>query len=172
MFTIANITGIVHQLLWKHGRPNKRAIFTCLGLGIGGLILLGPTACDDHSASNESSVTTTDGNGDAAQIDQRLVGRWRHTDAYVSGDFSAAIDLWFILKADGAYESFKGSVAAGNSDTSLVNGGHGDVAKGKWRTESKILYTAAESSDDWQRQGTYFVDEGRFMVNKVVWERQ
>ncbi len=172
MFTIANISSITHRLFWKNGRANKRAIFTCLGLGIGGLILLGPTACDDHSASSEYSANASDGANDSAQIDQRLVGRWRHTDAYVSGDFSAAIDLWFVLNADGTYESFKGGVAAGNSDTSLVNGGHGDVAKGKWRTESKILFTAAEGSDDWQRQGTYFVDEGRFMVNKVVWERQ
>jgi hypothetical protein len=149
----------------------KRAISTGIGLAIGGLILLGPMACEEHSGSVPSIVAAGDDSNNA-EIDQRLVGRWRHTDAYVSGDFSAAIDLWFILKSDGTYEYVKGAAAAGNSDTSLVNGGQGNVTKGKWRAESKILYTSAEGSSEWQPAGRYLVDDGRFMVNKVVWQRQ
>src|SRR5690349_18457614 len=149
----------------------KRAFYTCIGLAIGGLILLGPMACEEHSDST-AAVAAGDDSSNSANLDQRLVGRWRHTDAYVSGSFTAAVDLWFILKSDGTYEYFKGAAAAGNSDTSLVNAGQGNVAKGKWRAESKILYTSADGSDQWQPAGRYLVDDGRFMINKVVWERQ
>jgi len=141
---------------------NKRLGLAAFGLG---LILLGLTGCDDVSASGESAQVD-------ASVDQRLVGRWRHTDTYVSGDFSAAIDLWFVLNPDGTYEYFKGAVAAGGSHSSLVSGGRGDVLKGKWRTESKVLFTCPEGEGGFQQAGKYFVDEGRFMVNKVVWERQ
>ena len=150
----------------------KRAIYTCIGLAIGGLILLGPMACEEHSGSVPSLAAAGDDSSSASDIDQRLVGRWRHTDAYVSGDFTAAVDLWFILKSDGTYEYFKGAAAAGDSGTSLVNGGQGNAAKGKWRAESKILYTSAEGSSEWQPAGRYLVDDGRFMVNRVVWQRQ
>ena len=150
---------------------SKRTLYACMGLAIGGLILLGPMACDDHSGPVASLSAGIDDSASAA-LDTRLVGRWRHTDTYVSGSFTAAIDLWFILKADGTYEYSKGSVAAGDSDTSLVNGGHGDVARGKWRAESKILYTCAEGSSEWRPVGRYLVDDGRFMLGKVMWERQ
>jgi hypothetical protein len=140
---------------------NKSVLFICLTLGIG---LISSAGCDESSVASESAQ-------DDPQVDQRLVGKWRHTDTYVSGDFSAAIDLWFVLNSDRTYEYFKGSVAAGNSDSFVANGGHGDVTRGKWRTESKVLYTCPEGSEQWREAGKYFVDEGRFMVNKVVWER-
>jgi len=150
----------------------KRAIYTCIGLAIGGLVLLGPTACDEHSGSVAPSLAGAGDDSGCTDIDQRLVGRWRHTDAYVSGDFTTAVDLWFILKSDGTYEYFKGASAAGNSDASIVNAGRANVAKGKWRAESKLLYTSTEGSSEWQPAGRYLVDDGRFMVNKVVWQRQ
>jgi hypothetical protein len=151
----------------------KRTIYTCIGLLMGGMILLGPTACEEHSGSSPSiSAAADDSNSSAASIDSRLIGRWRHTDTYVSGQFTAATDRWFVLNADGTYEYFKGKSAAGNAATTMVNSAAGDVAKGKWRAESKILYTCADGSDQWQAAGRYLIDEGRFMVNKVVWERQ
>jgi len=151
---------------------NKRAIYACLGLAIGGLILLGPTACEEHSSSSSAISASGDDSPNAENLDQRLVGRWRHTDTYVSGDFSAAMDLWFTLQSDGTYEYFKGAAAAANAETSLVNSAQGNVERGKWRAESKILYTSADGSGQWQPVGRYLVDDGRFMVNKVVWERR
>jgi hypothetical protein len=150
---------------------DRRALYTCIGLALGGLILLGPTACEEHSGSS-ASISAASDDSNASVIDSRLIGRWRHTDTYVSGEFTAVVDRWFVLNADGTYEYFKGKAAAGNADTSMINGGGGDIAKGKWRAESKILYTSAEGSNEWQPAGRYLVDDGRFMVNRVVWERQ
>src|SRR3954469_4474024 len=121
---------------------NKAACLSILGMG---LFLLASAGCDESSVASESA-------SDDAPIDQRLVGRWRHTGTYVSGDFTAAMDLWFVLNADGTFEYFKGGVAAGNSSSSLVNSGQGDVMRGKWRAESKTLFTRAEGSD-WRETG-------------------
>ena len=129
-----------------------------------GLILLASAGCDQSSIASEAQ--------DDLKLDPRLVGRWRHTDAYVSGNFSAAIDEWLILDADGTYEYFKGGVAAGDCDSSLADDGHGDITTGKWSTESRILFTCPKGAGEWQQAGNYLADDGRFMLNKVVWERQ
>ena len=112
-----------------------------------------------------------------AELDPQLVGRWRFTSTYVSGEFSAASDTWFILSGDGTYAYGGGKVGAGDASASAVTG-DGDFERGRWRAEDRILYLATgDAGAPWQRLGRYYADGERMMLtydngNKKVWERQ
>jgi hypothetical protein len=142
-----------------------------------GFAMLGLAGCDQGESTDSSPAMDTSSGQTAAvpaagqEMDQRLIGRWRRTQTYTSGQFTAAVDFFMNLKADGTYESYRGSAAAGGADSTMVSG-KGNVNTGTWKTERKVLYTSAAGTGAWGREGPYLVDAGHLMINKVVWERQ
>jgi hypothetical protein len=112
----------------------------------------------------------------SAQLDQRLVGRWLYTHTYVSGDFTAASDTWFILNADGTYQYGGGRAAAGGAGSSMVTD-RANMETGRWRAEDKTLYAMPEGSSEWSVVGTYMVDDNNFLLKsggggKRIFSRQ
>jgi hypothetical protein len=112
----------------------------------------------------------------AANIDQRLVGRWLNTETYVSGDVSFATDTWFILNADGTYEYGHKKTAGGGMAGSIV-GERGDAETGHWRAEDKQLLLRDPSTGNWTPVARYALDGGTMMLtygngNKKIWYRQ
>ena len=109
-------------------------------------------------------------------LDQRLVGRWRNTQTYVSGDFTAATDTWFILNADGTYEYGHAKTGAGGMSGSMVTD-RSDAETGQWRAEDKQLLLRGSSSNEWTNVARYYIDRDTLMLvygngNKKVWYRQ
>lgn len=112
----------------------------------------------------------------SANLDQQLVGRWRNTETYVSGDFSAATDTWLILNADGTFEYGHGKTGAGGAAGSVVSG-RGDATTGKWRSQDKMLMYQETGSSGWETFARYYVEGDTMMLtygngNKKIWNRQ
>ncbi len=131
------------------------------------------SAC--HSESSHGSHRDDRDQAEEAteDIDRRLVGAWRHTDAYASGDFTAAVDDRLWLAEDGAYRE-GGAAAAGDSGSSLVDREE-DRADGAWKCEDKILYLKPEGGD-WIAVARYSVDESHLLLrysngSQKIWER-
>ena len=112
----------------------------------------------------------------SVHLDAQLVGRWRYTSTYVSGDFSAASDTWLILNPDGTFEYGYGRVGAGGSSASIVTD-RGDAETGKWRIENRVLMYQDSGSTTWQPFARYYVEGNSMMLTydngkRQVWERQ
>jgi hypothetical protein len=106
-------------------------------------------------------------------IDERLVGTWRFTEAYVSGDFSVATDFLLQFNEDGTMYATDGRSAGGDANSSIVSGDP-DVHEAQWKTENKTLYV--NDGTGWQAYASYFAEEYRMMLTynngkKQVWER-
>lgn len=106
----------------------------------------------------------------AAGGDPQLVGRWRHTDTYVSGDFSAATDKFLTILPDGSYRIGEGTFAGGTGDVSGVSSG-GDVVTGRWRTQGNIIYIQ-EGGSGWEPYARYYIERGTLMFTFANGKRQ
>jgi hypothetical protein len=123
--------------------------------------------------SGLSHVTVVDG-VDASKLDRALIGLWRYTDTYVSGEYSFATDYFIQFNANGAVYLTDGRTAGGGMTSSLDTGA-GDIHEGIWKTENKTLWTS-DGKGEWHPYAKYYVD-GRSMMltynngKKQVWER-
>jgi hypothetical protein len=159
----------------KGKRPSKWVVLSWSIVAILGVRMLGvmgrnATSSGGARVGGDAPTVVAPQRQTGEQRDSRLVGRWRHTHTYVSGDFTAATDSFLVLKADGTAEAWSGSAAAGASHSSVVSHGGADVERGRWKTENKTLYVTG-GDGSWEKLGTYAADGERFMVNKVVWEK-
>jgi hypothetical protein len=125
-------------------------------------------------ASPQGRRGETPGSGsNGAGGDPRLVGTWRYTDSYVSGDFSMTTSYNFGLSADGQFVYGSGGVAGGGDAGSLGSGG-GITNQGLWRGENGVLYL--DEGAGWQPYARYLVDQGQMMLifgddSRQLWER-
>jgi hypothetical protein len=111
---------------------------------------------------------------DNSPRDQNLVGLWRYTDTYVSGEYSFATDYFIQFNSNGVILVTDGRTAGGGP-TSSLDSGEGDTHQGIWKTESKTLYTKEEGGQ-WGVYAKYYVDGNTMMFTynngrKQVWER-
>ena len=111
--------------------------------------------------------------GGAVQLDQRLIGGWRHTDTYVSGDFGAVSEWYMQLHADGTYRYGDGQMMGGDSNTSF-DSGQGSASTGRWKTEKDVVYI--NEGYGWQPYATYIVDSQSMLFkfsdgSKQLWEK-
>ena len=111
---------------------------------------------------------------DPSKLDQRLVGQWRYTSAYVSGDFSFATDYFMQFENNGIIYITDGRTAGGGPSSS-IDSGSGDVHQNTWKTENKQIYLN-DPATGWYLYAKYVVDENNLMLtyangNKQVWER-
>lgn len=110
---------------------------------------------------------------DSKNIDQRLVGNWRHTETYVSGQFSFATDYHMQLLADGTMYYSEGRTAGGGPDISADTGA-GDVTRVSWKSENDMIYVNGGSG--WEYLARYYKENGSLLLtygngNKWIWEK-
>ena len=123
-------------------------------------------------STNQKPVTASS-KPSAANIDQRLVGNWRYTDSYVSGQFSFATDYFMRFNQDGTMLWTDGRTAGGGPDISM-DSGSGDVHKADWKIDNKVIWL--NGGNGWEYYATYYAENERMMLtfkngNKQVWER-
>jgi len=111
-----------------------------------------------------------------AKLDQRAIGRWRHTWARASGDFTVAIDVSMILGADGSFAYGDSKMAGGGADSSFV-GNDGEVERGHWCAEGGVLYASQDNGATWHPYAKYAISGDTMMLTydngkKQIWERQ
>lgn len=107
-------------------------------------------------------------------LDLRLVGTWRYTSTYVSGDFSVASDTSLIINADGTYALGGTRTAGGGSSGVFDSGSPGDYATGQWKTQNRQIFV--NEGLGWQFYADYACDGANLMLtfangNKQIWER-
>jgi hypothetical protein len=114
----------------------------------------------------------------AANLDERVIGSWRKTNAYVSGNFSVVSEKYMQLFADGKFLFGNGRVVGGSNSGSFDSGGNTNTTRGNWKTQNTNLYYMASGTSKWEVYGHYvFVQEGSTMAivfengNKEFWER-
>jgi len=129
------------------------------------------TEGDSNGANNTAANTAP---APAADLDARLVGTWRYTSTYVSGDFSVASDYTMIVNADGTYQYGDARIAGGGSSGTFDSGSGGDVTTGRVMTKNKQLFV--DEGYGWQLYASYMCDGARLLLtfqngNKQIWER-
>jgi predicted DNA-binding WGR domain protein len=136
----------------------------------------------EHSAENINNRSENQlGNGysdrqkDNYKRDPMLVGRWRNTDSYTSGDFTMVTEKYMQVRPDGTYSYGNGKVAGGGNSGSFNSGNGGDVVNGKWRTENSLLYIE-EDYGQWVFYAGYYVEGNTLMFkfnngSREIWTR-
>lgn len=114
----------------------------------------------------------------AANLDARVIGSWRKTNAYVSGNFSAVSEKYVQFFADGTFVFSNGRVVGGGNSGAFDSGGSSDTTRGNWQTQNTNLYYMESGTNQWNAYGHYvFVEEGSTMAivfengSKEFWER-
>lgn len=125
------------------------------------------------NGDNAAPAQTTEHAVPADDIDRRLVGTWRYTSTYVSGDFSVASDYTMVVNADGTYAYGEGRIAGGGSSRSFDSGTGGSVA-GHWMSQNNQLMV--NDGGGWNYYASYMCDGARLLLtfpngNKQIWER-
>jgi hypothetical protein len=126
----------------------------------------------------QPSATTGNAIGNASegniQRDRSLIGGWRNTESYTSGDFGMVSEIYMNISADGTYTYGDGQIAGGDYNTSFESGGNSGHSTGQWKTENQHVYI--NEGYGWQRYARYYV-EGNSMLftfddgTKQLWER-
>ena len=126
-----------------------------------------------RSTAKEQTVMTSNESPSNVNIDPQLVGTWRYTDSYVSGQFSFATDYFMYFNRNGTMAWTDGRTAGGGPDISM-DSGRGDVHKADWKIDNKVIWLNGGSG--WEYYAIYYVEPGRMMLtfkngNKQVWEK-
>jgi hypothetical protein len=112
------------------------------------------------SHSNPADQPSSRGDSNVSH-DQRLVGGWRYTDTYVSGEFSAVSEWYLQINPDGTYRYGDGQVAGGDSGGFFESGGGSGASTGQWKTENGVVYI--NEGYGWQPYATYIVDSNSML---------
>ena len=126
-----------------------------------------------RSANQKPNVSSSKPVSGNTNIDPKLVGNWRYTDSYVSGQFSFATDYFMRFNQDGTMLWTDGRTAGGGPDISM-DSGTGDVHEAHWKIDSKVIWL--NGGNGWEYYATYYAEDQRMMLtfkngNKQVWER-
>lgn len=105
--------------------------------------------------------------------DGRLVGTWRYSQSYTSGDFSMVTSYNFVLLPDGHFSYGSGGVQGGGDAGSLGSQG-GITNQGRWRTENDVLLL--NEGAGWQPYARFVVDAQQMMLifgddSRQLWQR-
>lgn len=124
--------------------------------------------------STSTGQITNSGGGENIQRDRTLIGGWRNTESYTSGDFGMVSEIYMNIMADGTFTYGDGQIAGGDYNTSFDSGGNSGHSTGQWKTENQHVYI--NEGYGWQRYARYYV-EGNSMLftfddgTKQLWER-
>lgn len=128
----------------------------------------------ERGQSDPSMGTKPSGAGQNVQRDQNLVGGWRHTESYTSGEFSMVSEWYMNIYKNGSYTYGDGQVAGGDDGYSFDSGQDGSSSRGEWKTENAIIYI--NEGAGWQPYAGYYVAGNSLMFkfndgSKQLWER-
>lgn len=124
-----------------------------------------------HDAAPVPSPTTQQ--TDPSLLDMNLVGNWRRTESYVSGEFSFATDWHLQINRDGTYAYGEGRTAGGGPNSS-IDSGTGRTEHGQWKSENNAIWLF--DGTRWQRYAKYYQEGNNLMFtfdngSKHIWER-
>ncbi len=127
----------------------------------------------EEKNSDQPSLSVTNNPANKSNHDQNLIGTWRYTESYVSGDFSFATDWFLWVNTDGSFQYSDGRTAGGGPNAS-IDSGNGDVHNAKWKTENKSIFV--DSGNGWQFYAKYYQENNSVMLTfgngkKQVWEK-
>lgn len=106
----------------------------------------------------------------STQHDPRLIGGWRNSQSYSSGEFSITSEFTMEFRADGTYVEYEGRVAGG------IGGVGGDTGPGSgqmqlyWRSENGMLF-GGNHPDQLQPFARYQVDASSLLIMPQNGER-
>ncbi len=111
---------------------------------------------------------------ESIQRDPNLIGGWRHTESYTSGEFGMVSEWYLNINADGSYTYGDGKVAGGGDGYSFDSGDGGSRSTGQWKTENSVVYI--NEGYGWQAYARYYVEGASMMFtfgdgSKQLWER-
>ncbi len=123
--------------------------------------------------TNTNQSSGTNNSADKITHDHNLLGTWRYTESYVSGDFSFATDWFLWVNSDGSFQYSDGRTAGGGSNSS-IDSGDGDVHNAKWKTENKSIFV--DGGSGWQFYAKYYKENNNLMLTfgngkKQVWAK-
>ena len=126
----------------------------------------------DPSLTDEIEHPSSKAN--ATNIDRNLIGLWRYTDTYVSGQFSFATDYFMQMEGNGVIITTDGRTAGGGPTSSIVSG-EPDTHEGEWKVEGKEIW-ARDGQSEWYRFAQYYREGNSLMLTypngkRQVWER-
>ena len=130
---------------------------------------------ENNSARNNKSKKQI--NADNYEYDPMLVGLWRNSNSYTSGDFGMVSEKYLEIRPDGTYSYGNGRVIGGGNAGSFDSGRGGDVITGKWRTENRIIYIDENGTGNWLPYSGYYVEGNSLLLkfgngSKEIWHRQ
>lgn len=110
-------------------------------------------------------------------LDTRLQGRWRSSQSYTSGEFTAVSEEFIEFSADGRCAYGGGRVMAGDAGTS-GDSGRGSLTPCEWQAGQKQLQLR-EPGGPWRAAGRYDLDVERGVLlqylpdgSRRLWYRQ
>jgi hypothetical protein len=123
--------------------------------------------------STSGKVTASTPAVDKSLLDQRLIGNWRRTESYVSGEFSFATDWHLQINSNGTYIYGEGRTVGGGPDSS-IDSGDGRSEKGQWKAENQFVWLY--DGERWQRYAKYYQEGNNLMFtfdngSKQIWEK-
>jgi len=126
------------------------------------------------SAARSPAVQQHGSQAIAGNLDSKLIGAWRHTHVYGSGEFSGVVEDELWLNADGTYRE-GGNAAVGDSNNSMITG-PGPGVSGRWMTQDRVLYVMPTGSNTWQMWSAYVCDGPRMLFkfsksHSKIWQR-
>lgn len=124
--------------------------------------------------TNEMTSSFNDRQNDGFERDQMLIGSWRYTESYTSGDFSMVTEKYMEVRPDGTYSYGNGIVAGGGNAGSFGSGG-GDAIHGKWRTENGLIFVDY-GYGQWELYSGYYIEGNKLMLkfnngSREIWDR-
>jgi hypothetical protein len=135
--------------------------------------LLGPLA----EGTAEAPVARADSRPHDGPRDARLLGRWRYSQSYTSGQFTAVSEEFIEFGADGHCAYGGGRVMAGDANTS-GDSGRGSLSPCEWQAGQKQLQLR-EPGGAWRSAGRYDLDAERGVLlqylpdgSRRLWYRQ
>jgi hypothetical protein len=133
------------------------------------------SASNNNMKDHQMNKEYTGGQNNNYQYDPMLIGVWRYTDSYTSGDFSMVTEKYMEVRPDGSYSYGNGKVAGGGDSGTFDSGSGGDVIQGKWRTENGLIYID-EGHGQFVPYSGYYIEGNTLMLkfnngSKEIWNR-
>ena len=134
-----------------------------------------PIQFQRSGSQNTASQSTPSASSNATvQRDPNLIGGWRHTESYTSGEFGMVSEWYLTIKPDGNYIYGDGKVAGGGDGYSFDSGEGGSSSTGQWKTENGVVFI--NEGYGWQQYAGYYIEGNSMMFkfadgSKQLWER-
>lgn len=160
---------------FKATRQDSEIFLVLLIPGQAGQVTELPLRFSSNAGKLEEAPAADNQNpGSGISRDPALIGGWRHTESYTSGEFSMVSEWYMNIYLDGSYTYGDGQVAGGDASTGFESGGNSGNSRGQWKTENAVVYI--NEGYGWQPYAKYFIQGSSLMFtfndgSRQLWER-